>query len=76
MYFHSYFVQLILYSHKFVNKILCNLKIHCTVCIVGAKHILYARNAPTTPMIEYSLLRSNCLHPYLLGYNSKLIPNM
>ena len=52
-----------------------NPKIHCTVCLIGAKYILYPRNAPTTPIIEYSTLRSNCLHPYLLGFDSNLIPN-
>ena len=77
MYFHSYYVQLISDLHKFVNKIFWNPKIHCTVCVIGAtKRILYAKNAPTAPIFEYLVLRSNCLHPYLLGFNSNLIPNM
>ena len=76
MYFYSYFVQLISDSHNFVNKIFWNRKICCTVCVIGAKHILYARNAPTTPIFEYLVLRSNCLHPYLLGFDSNLIPKM
>ena len=53
-----------------------NLKIHCTVCVIGANHILYAKNAPTAPIFEYLVLRSNCLYPYLLGFDSNLIPNM
>ena len=53
-----------------------NLKIHYIVCLIGAKHILHAENIPTTPIFEYSVLRINCLHLYLLGFNSNLIPNM
>ena len=51
------------------------MKIHCTVCEIGAKCILYARNAPTTHIFEYLVLRSNCLHPYLIGFDSNLVPN-
>ena len=53
-----------------------NPKIHCTGCVIGANHILYAKNTPTTPILEYSILRSNCSHPYLLGFDSNLLPNM
>ena len=53
-----------------------NPKICCTVCVIGANHILYAKNASTAPIFEYLVLRSNCLHPYLLGFDSNLIPNM
>ena len=62
--FNHILVQFISDLHKFVNKILWNLKIYCTVSEIGAKYILYARNAPTMPIFEYSVLRSNCLHPY------------
>ena len=53
-----------------------NPKIHCTVCLIGANCILCAKNAPTTPIFEYSVLKSNCSHPYLLGFDSNLVPNM
>ena len=53
-----------------------NPKIHCMVCIIGANHILYAKYTPTTANFEYLILRSNCSHPYLLGFGSNLVPNL
>ena len=52
-----------------------NLKICCTVCEIGAKCNLYARNAPTIPTFEYSVLESYSSYPCLLGFDSNLIPN-
>ena len=52
-----------------------NLKICCTVCEIGAKCNLYARNAPTTPAFEYSVLESYSSYPCLLGFDSNLVPN-
>ena len=36
---------------------------------------MYARYVPTIPTFEYSILESYGQHPYLLGYDSILIPN-
>ena len=43
---------------------------------IRCKLYYYAKNAPSTPTFEYSIFRSNCSHPYLLGFNSNLVPNM
>ena len=37
---------------------------------------LYARNAPTVPAFEYSVLESYRKYPYLLGFDSNLVPNL
>ena len=42
---------------------------------MGAKCILHAENAPTIHTFEYSVIGSNSQYPYLLGFNSNLIPN-
>ena len=48
---------------------------HCKVGKIGAKCILYAKKAPTIHTFEYSVLGSNSQYPYLLGFNSNLVPN-
>ena len=50
-----------------------NPKIHCKIDIIGASCILYARNAPTIPTFEYSVLESYSQYPHLLGFDSNLI---
>ena len=42
---------------------------------IGAKHILHAKDAPTAHIFKYLIFGINSQHPYLLGFNSNLIPN-
>ena len=41
----------------------------------GAKHILLAENAPTAHIFNYPTIDINSQHPYLLGFDSNLVPN-
>ena len=41
---------------------------------IGAKCILYARNVPTVHTFKYSVFGSYRQYPYLLGFDSNLIP--
>ena len=49
--------------------------IHCKIDKIGAKCILYAENAPTMHTFEYLVLGSNSKYPYLLGFDSNIVPN-
>ena len=42
---------------------------------IGAKCILYVENAPTVHTFEYSVLGSYSQYPYVLGFDSNLVPN-
>ena len=39
------------------------------------KHISLTENAPTAHIFNYPTIDINSQHPYLLGFNSNLIPN-
>ena len=41
----------------------------------GAKHISLAENAPTAHILNYLTIDINSQDPYLLGFDSNLIPN-
>ena len=43
---------------------------------IGAKnHISCAENAPTAHIFNYPTIDINSQHPYLLGFDSNLVPN-
>ena len=39
------------------------------------KHILHTKNAPTAHIFKHPIIEINSQHPYLLGFDSNLIPN-